>query len=561
MKNRLLTLLIAAAMLLTPAVAFADDEADNAANPGADKAIESGAAASDEDAAIDEETAENTENAESTDEDELVQLSPKGLGVASIGAKEEEWTAGWNADRTQYKYEDGEKKGTIATGLFKALQPDKVGALYYADDNGMVRKYASIITVPGNKTRFRRTENQAGSIGFREVPASDTNAYTYYITSAGNGEFIVDEKSGIIDCNGGKYFVQNDGTVQTTAGFIDANGARYFVQPGGPIRTAAGWIDFNGKRYLAGNGGVLNMTVGLINYGGDLYVLQADHSVCTNIGIARVGANLYYVSNSSGVLARNRSIKVGKKTCHVQANGIVAVGSHKWKKKWYYSTADGYLKTKAGIVKYNGKRFYVKKGGKVQVNKKFKYKKKTYVAGKDGAFKTGVFKWKGAMYYASKKGVVRTKAGMVTYKNYSYYVRSGGKIYKNTQFKAGGKTYLADSKGHLVSGIYKWKGKYYYADASYAVRRTAGIIKVKGKYYYNKKGGGLAKNKFVKYNDAYYYAGSDAVIKTSTFTYKGITITPSSSGVVSEDDYYRVFPEKKNNTSTDPANTSTNSAA
>lgn len=554
MKKKILALLIAVSLITIPSAAFAGSDEGAAQTDAAavaseltDETAAEAEAQETDDAALTAEAAEAEAAVvpESVDDAEEAAPAEADDPAALKAAEAEGWETGWNADRTQYKYiEDGQGmvKGEIAKGLFKAKKNhSEVNAMYYADENGIVRKTSGTVTVSGDKKRYLMTTG-----GFDVVPASDKNQYTYFINAANDDNWIA-ETAGIYTNGNVKYFVQSNGTVRTNPGFQAYGSNTYFIQDStGSIRTTSGFFKFGGKTYLAASGGAVVMNVGLLSYGGKYYCARSDHSIVTTPGIIKIGSYLYYVNDASGALAKNKTVKAGKKKYHVLANGTVALYAHKWKGKYYFSDKNGVLKRKAGIAKSsNGKYYYFKKSGKIVTNKKIKYKKKYYIAGKNGAFKTGLFKWKKAMYYASGKGKLRTKAGMVTVGAYSYYTRSGsGKIYVNTQFKSKGKTYLADKKGHLVSGVYQWKGNYYYADGTFAMRTTPGLIRIGKKYYINNDGGGLARNTFVDYNNTHYYAGSDAVIVTKKFTYKGVTITPTSTGAISDDDYFKVFPEK-----------------
>ena len=268
-------------------------------------------------------------------------------------------TAGWNADRTQYTLEDG----TLAKGLFKAKMKDGVGALFYADDNGnVVKTPGTIVTVPGDRVRFLRSQDTEGHEGFREVGAIDKNAYSYLIGVSGEGAIV--EIAGAHETSAGKVVVQENGTVLTTKGFADINGVRYYIGDGGIVRTAAGWIRVNGKKYRIEAGGVVRTQAGAFVVGSDRYVIPtgSDGALCTTKGVASANGKLYFVKTSNGKLGTYKVYKLGSKSYHVNKTGVIRVGRHKWKdKKYYYSTSGGFLKTKEGMVTQDGKRFHVNK--------------------------------------------------------------------------------------------------------------------------------------------------------------------------------------------------------
>ena len=119
-------------------------------------------------------------------------------------------------------------------------------------------------------------------------------------------------------------------------------------------------------------------------------------------------------------------------------------------KYYYYKDAKGKIRTKAGFVTVDGKKYYVRKGGKIKTNATFKIKKKYYRADKYGVIKTGVYKWNGYYYYSDASGVLRKTAGFVTWNGNSYYVKKGGKIIVNDCFTANNMPYVADSTGIAV---------------------------------------------------------------------------------------------------------------
>ena len=118
-------------------------------------------------------------------------------------------------------------------------------------------------------------------------------------------------------------------------------------------------------------------------------------------------------------------------------------------KYYYYKYPNGKIRKKAGFVTVGGKKYYIRKGGKIRTSKTFKVKKKYYRANKYGVIKTGVYKWKGKYYYSNAKGQLKKSAGFVTWKGNRYYVQKGGKILTGDAFGMNNIPYDADSRGRL----------------------------------------------------------------------------------------------------------------
>lgn len=119
-------------------------------------------------------------------------------------------------------------------------------------------------------------------------------------------------------------------------------------------------------------------------------------------------------------------------------------------KYYYYRYANGKIRKKKGFVTVDGKRYYVRKGGKIRTSKTFRIKKKYYRAGKDGVIKTGVYKWKGKLYYSNSKGVWRKKKGFVSWNGNLYYLKKGGKIIVNDAFSVNNLPYASDAYGRAA---------------------------------------------------------------------------------------------------------------
>jgi len=500
MKKKLIIYLLAAVMVLSPAAVFADT-ADTAGTGTSDL--------------------------------EVVQSD----AMLFNGNSSCDWV---DTARTQAK----DANGNIAKGLFKATRIGGGTSLYFADSNGYVVKKESFITVSDGE-KYIHTNNTEGE----HWDVTGGGALSYAITNH-NGEYFVHWQQGIVTVNGVKYYVLPNGTVQTTAGLINVGGKYYYVNAGGAIRSEAGFFKANnGKTYLTDATGAIITTAGIRQYGGSYYVIQSDGSVGTTVGFVRAGGKLCYVTNTNGVLAVNKEFKVGGKKYHALNDASIAIGGHKWGKKYYFADDSGAIRTKKGVVKAGGQYYFVQKGGKLAVNKKVKYKGKSYIASKSSALYRGLFKWKKNLYYANDKAVLRTKAGVITVDAHKYYVRKGGKIKKNSVFTAKGKKYCADKDGRLLSGYFNWKGNYYLTNGKCVIITKQGLYSYQKHIYFVGKGGKLATSSFIEWKNKFYYANNKGEILRSKFTYKRngtkYTLHPSSkTGEIASDEYYKVFPEK-----------------
>ena len=116
-------------------------------------------------------------------------------------------------------------------------------------------------------------------------------------------------------------------------------------------------------------------------------------------------------------------------------------------KYYYYKNPSGKLRTKAGFVTDLGNIYYVAKGGKIKAGRSFKVKKKIYRSNKQGIVLTGIYRWKGKLNYSDASGKWRKKAGFVSWNGNTYYVKKGGVVVVNEAFSADNIPYDADENG------------------------------------------------------------------------------------------------------------------
>ena len=119
-------------------------------------------------------------------------------------------------------------------------------------------------------------------------------------------------------------------------------------------------------------------------------------------------------------------------------------------KYYYYKQANGKIRKKAGFVTDLGKRYYIKKGGKIVTGKTFKVKKKQYRAYRSGVIATGIYKWGGKYYYSDSLGRWIKKEKIVSWNGNNYYLTKKGVVARNTAFGYNNVPYRADSMGRLT---------------------------------------------------------------------------------------------------------------
>lgn len=370
----------------------------------------------------------------------------------------------------------------------------------------------------------------------------------YYSDSKG----VIRESAGFVTSDGYRYYVTKGGKIMTgrtfkvsgktykaygngklgTGVFKYGTVAHFYADKNGVVRTKAGFISWNGYRYyITKNAGRLEcgrtfkvkgktykaystgkLGTGVFKYGTTARFYADKYGVVkTTAGFVECLGNRYYVQKG-GKIELGHTFTVKGRKYKAFADGRLGTGIFKYGSKYYYADSDGAIASKAGVVSFKKKYYYVNKNGSVAMNGLITAGSKKYMANADGTLKTGFFEDSGTKYYAGKKGEIVTKEGFLVVDGGTYYIQKGGAIFWGHTFTKNGKTYKAYASGKLGTGLFKYGSSYYYADGTGAVKTTAGLITVSGKKYYVKKGGKIAVSTTITTGGTTYKADSKGVL-------------------------------------------------
>ena len=376
----------------------------------------------------------------------------------------------------------------------------------------------------------------------------------YYSDSKG----VIRESAGFVTSDGYRYYVTKGGKIMTGRTFkvsgktykAYGNGklgtgvfkygkiAHFYADKNGVVRTKAGFITWNGYRYyITKNAGRLEcgrtfkvkgktykaystgkLGTGVFKYGTTAHFYADKYGVVkTTAGFVEYSGNRYYVQKG-GKIELGHTFTVNGRKYKAFADGRLGTGIFKYGSKYYYADEDGAIASKAGVVSFKKKYYYVNKNGSVAMNGLITAGSKKYMANADGTLKTGFFEDSGTKYYAGKKGEIVTKEGFLVVDGGTYYIQKGGAIFWGHTFTKNGKTYKAYASGKLGTGLFKYGSSYYYADGTGAVKTTAGLITVSGKKYYVKKGGKIAVSTTITTGGTTYKADSKGVLTAQKST-------------------------------------------
>lgn len=376
----------------------------------------------------------------------------------------------------------------------------------------------------------------------------------YYSDSKG----VIRESAGFVTSDGYRYYVTKGGKIMTgrtfkvsgktykaygngklgTGVFKYGTVAHFYADKNGVVRTKAGFISWNGYRYyITKNAGRLEcgrtfkvkgktykaystgkLGTGVFKYGTTARFYADKYGVVkTTAGFVECLGNRYYVQKG-GKIELGHTFTVKGRKYKAFADGRLGTGIFKYGSKYYYADSDGAIASKAGVISFKKKYYYVNKNGSVAMNELITAGSKKYMANADGTLKTGFFEDSGTKYYAGKKGEIVTKEGFLVVDGGTYYIQKGGAIFWGHTFTKNGKTYKAYASGKLGTGLFKYGSSYYYADGTGAVKTTAGLITVSGKKYYVKKGGKIAVSTTITTGGTTYKADSKGVLTAQKST-------------------------------------------
>ena len=376
----------------------------------------------------------------------------------------------------------------------------------------------------------------------------------YYSDSKG----VIRESAGFVTSDGYRYYVTKGGKIMTgrtfkvsgktykaygngklgTGVFKYGTVAHFYADKNGVVRTKAGFISWNGYRYyITKNAGRLEcgrtfkvkgktykaystgkLGTGVFKYGTTARFYADKYGVVkTTAGFVECLGNRYYVQKG-GKIELGHTFTVKGRKYKAFADGRLGTGIFKYGSKYYYADSDGAIASKAGVVSFKKRYYYVNKNGSVAMNGLITAGSKKYMANADGTLKTGFFEDSGTKYYAGKKGEIVTKEGFLVVDGGTYYIQKGGAIFWGHTFTKNGKTYKAYASGKLGPGLFKYGSSYYYADGTGAVKTTAGLITVSGKKYYVKKGGKIAVSTTITTGGTTYKADSKGVLTAQKST-------------------------------------------
>ena len=256
----------------------------------------------------------------------------------------------------------------ISAGRSKAeeRQPDPTPNTVYKDANGNVVKNHWML-VNGKKYFL----GEDGKIMTNHLFSYDEKQY--YMGE--DGAFVTDTTILLED----KLYDADDAGVLTPhAGWAEVGGAKYYGEKDGKL-TRRWMITENGKNYYFDADGKM-MTTGLLVYQGKMMKASSDGTLTPASGWQEFEGETYY-GESDGTIAQQKELQKDGATVYVDENGKILKGDFynyqdglffadesgkkrkqagwfRWKKRWYYSDADGKFAQRE-YVEVDGKKYFM----------------------------------------------------------------------------------------------------------------------------------------------------------------------------------------------------------
>ncbi|MCQ2533804.1 MAG: DUF4214 domain-containing protein [Clostridia bacterium] len=323
-----------------------------------------------------------------------------------------------------------------------------------------------------------------------------------------------------------KYYLFNDdGILQTEPGWHD----EYYVGSDGALYT--GWQEIDGNKYYFNYRGEMETGVEKIHF--DYYLFNNDGILQTEPGWHTFNSKKYYLNNE-GTLCRGFQTIDGKKYYFNESNCYLIKGLMNIGDKTYYSDSNGVIQT--GWETIGSKKYYFLEDGAAATGWN-KLDNKWYYFNEDGTMRTNDFaEDNGQKYYLGDDGVMVTDK-WVEYKDKWYHLSSSGAMEKSKWIEYKDENcYLKDSGAMASSEWIKWNNNwYYFDDKGYMVTGWKDFTKSNGTvnwYYFNPSSGKMVTGAQTINGAKYYFYpdGSSVGVMATNVTINGITYGSNGKG-------------------------------
>ncbi len=312
-----------------------------------------------------------------------------------------------------------------------------------------------------------------------------------YYADPVTGVIINREQGWFVDEQGKKYFVGPDGKFYSNQ-FISFGNTQYYMGEDGSVQTgvvkAINDKLYYAKKYFVGPDGKFYSNQ-FISFGNTQYYMGEDGSVQTGV-VKAINDKLYYADPNQFISFGNTQYYMGEDGS-VQTGVVKAIND----KLYYADPKTGIIQKQAGWITYKNKEYFSDENGQLYHNRLISFGVTQYYMGQDGSLQKGIIEINGQLYFAGEiDGVIKTSAGWIDYNSKRYFANEKGILYRNQFITFGLNTYYMDSDGSMVKGNKYINGVWYtFNEKTGLLERKTGWFTSGSNKYYQKADGTLAK--------------------------------------------------------------------
>lgn len=415
----------------------------------------------------------------------------------------------WERKDGKWKYKLGDGNYASSTILF-------IDGKYYAFDNE-----GYMVT---NSTTWANVNN-TGRYGYVHANASGQLITGWYEESDGTWSYYGDDyfayESGLYTI-GGKQYYFNSSVMASSSKFVH-DGKLYEANASGVVTL----VDTKGK-------------TDWVKLGNSWYYFENGTAV-TN-AFKTIGGNKYYFTND-GTMICSQTFEHDDMYYYANSDGVVINKQNSWYQieygSWLYFKKDGTL-VNDEIYTINNNKYY------------FNY---------SGYLQKGIISTNNGRYVTNNDGVIQFTKGWKYYNFEWYYAKADGTLYSDTFVEDGGNKYYFNYSGAMVnSDVLEIDDDYYYFDSNGVLKQTVksfeGWKKINNQWYYRKDGDsyytGKVGNNFVSAGkmcvntiaydaDNYYYVDYNGNIQKGWIEWNGTFIYANpTTGVLAKDKWLKI---------------------
>ena len=310
---------------------------------------------------------------------------------------------------------------------------------------------------------------------------------------------------GIIEIDGNKYYINEDGSYHL--GFKEIDGNLYFFSRwGGAMRT--GVFDIDGTLYGFGQDGIA--LEGLYTSNNQTYYFIRGKA---QTGFQTINGQLYYFVPETGVMYKG-TMNIDGVDYGFNEDGTAMNGLSTYQGSTYYGENG---KLYLGFKEMNGNLYFFSRWGGAMRTGVFDIDGILYGFNEDGSAMNGLSTYQGSTYYG-ENGKIHLGFKDIDGKTY-FFSRWGGAM-RTGVFDIDGTLYGFNEDGTVMNGLSTYQGSTYYGENG---KIHLGFKVIDGKKYFFSRWGGAMRTGVFDIDGTLYGFNEDGSAMNGLSTYQGST--------------------------------------